>query len=315
MSRDHPGAALWIGLAIGLSCGGCTGRAAAPPAAASRPPPTTAPADTAPPPTPSSNPTSTSLPALSTDPRPGWTWYRTDAYSMAYPQQWLPQSARRVAYGLPSHRFVSPETETEVDVTLLGPIGKVDWLEWLRGSESRRQFPELLDYPTSAVSANATFHGRPAFFYFDPGALQWGDFVTLYFEHDGWVCQVMYRSQAPGLLPAETAIFAAMLDSFTLPDANGPTRFPLDLATGITLGASLPPDPTIALTGEVLVAGEAERVIVLRTPAQGFVTLTPAPGLPVDWAHLRPGTIVSARGQPGHAGALIVSQITLGGSN
>ena len=35
-----------------------------------------------------------------------------------------------VTDGYWARRFVSPETETEVAVHLLGPIGKTDWLDW-----------------------------------------------------------------------------------------------------------------------------------------------------------------------------------------
>ena len=218
--------------------------------------------------------------------RPGWTRYRNAVYSLEIPQQWLSQASTRVIYGEVSRRFVSPESETEVDVTQLGPITGADWLGWLRGAESHRVYPELLDYPTAMVSANATFHGRPAFFFYDPGAVQWGDIVTLYFQEGEWIDQIMYRSQTPGApLPAENAIFAHMLDSFTIGKQDGPTVLPVDWANGSTLTTYHSPNQDLALTSPLLdISGKVQD---LGPGTPGYVIQTDA-GQTVDAARESP---------------------------
>lgn len=234
---------------VGLLSVACVGLPIATPTQSPQPSPTAILPSSA---SPHNLPTTTQA-APSAGLRPGWAWYRNAVYSLQIPGQWRSQAATRAIYGEMSRRFISPETETEVDVTVLGPINGTDWQGWLRAPESHRVYPELLDYPVKMVSANATFHGHAAFFFYNPGAVQWGDIVALYFQEGQWIYQIMYRSQTPGApLPAENAIFSHMLASFTIGKQDGPSVFPVDWADGATLSTYQSTGQDLALSAPLL---------------------------------------------------------------
>lgn len=179
----------------------------------------------------------------------GWRWYENYRYGYAItvPQTWELRAVGDSTQ-LRRARFFSPETGSIAIVEIHELLGE-DWLEW-----AQERARGMMSLRPSAIDANVTFLGRPAFFHFDPAAGGTGDQVTLLFAEGGRLFRFYYQA---GTLPppeAEATIFQTMVESFVQPGLTGSS----DLPTGWERGESLVIIPD-ALGPAELSAGEQQR--------------------------------------------------------
>lgn len=267
--------------------------------ATTRPSPTrpASPSPTAPPA--AASPTPEPLPSLPS-PAPGWTWYEDPLgrYAISHPQTWSVRPPYNRA------RFSAPETGSLVIVEIRDiPEGR-EWLDWVR------DIREALPLAASPAKTNATFKGRPAYFYVDPAGGGTGDQVTLLFADDGLLFRFYYQAGVLPPMAAEATIFRSMVESFIRPEVTGASNLPA--------GQPLSPTPThVTIEASVQETAPAAGVIVLEQPAQGFVTVTLAPdgqlmtedGRTATWEDVTAGARIEATGEVGVAGTLEASEI------
>ncbi len=269
--------------------------------------------------TPSFTPTATLGPTATRTPTPrptpipawapGWLIYEntTYGYSIAYPRTWRVEIDR---WRAGETFFQSPETGSVVFLTVFSPLIREDdwdWTAWVRENWDRLVVFHNPGPPDPLI--NTQFLGRDAIFLFSTGRPTLGTQALMLFPEGERVFSL--HLHAANWLEAEGQIYQTMLTSFTLNGAS-------DSGYAVPAGSwteTYPPIETIS--GIVRAIFAEDRLMVLREPTYGFITMTLAPdgeminaaGQAMVWDDILSGMHFEAYGSAGEGGTYLATTI------